>query len=123
MASRLRDYNSPMTQYFINKPISFTDNIKSFFSKSYRKQLKLIVIGCGDIKWTLIGTDDTRSERRFSVIFYENELGHRKVEISSIGSDFDYLARLKEFHDLKLWLASGIRPYFYEDILQKKLMS
>lgn len=110
-----------MTQYYFNATPSFFTRIRAIFNSSLRRNLKMKTIGCGDIKWNLLYGDGSKSERRFSVIFYENELNHRGFEITSMASDFSYLARLQEFHNLKLWLASGIKPDFFEDILQKKL--
>lgn len=103
--------------------------VKYYFSKSYRekyiKDKTMNLIGTGIVKWVVIDNNGRRSnERMLGVHFYENNMRERKYKVN--GSDFDiklYWPKTKEYITTELWVESGIKPDFFEDILLKKLQS
>lgn len=102
--------------------------IKYLLLKSYRdkfnKERKMRVVGYGEIHWVLLDDDGVQLPKMYSVLFYENDLGERKYNVNA--ADYEkkfYWHRLKAFHECELWKSSGIKPAWYEDILQKKLIS
>lgn len=108
--------------------MNFLEYLKFYFSASYRKKYindrEWRPIGYGEVNWVYIEDDGNKIPKLMSVIFYENNLGERTYKVNA--SDYEiktFWHRLKAFHEVKLWEASGIRPNWFEDILQKKLMS
>lgn len=116
-----RDWDKPKTitkEYKSKKLFEFP---KYLFSYSFRKNIKYVLRGVSEIEWYL-ADGDKKIKKTFTVFFYENHFDDRKYEISGVGYDLTYWPRLKEFHHMELWLRSGIKPDWYEDILQRKMM-
>lgn len=102
--------------------------IKYLLLKSYRdkfnKEREMRVVGYGEINWSLLDDNGAPIPRMYSILFYENDLGERKYHLNAHESEKKlYWTRLKAFHACELWKSSGIKPSWYEDILQKKLMT
>lgn len=99
--------------------------LKMIFSKSYaetyRRKTEIKITGCGEINFNLVD-GNLKTPKKFTVHFFENDLGQRIYKV--VGSDYDvttYWKRLSHYHEAELWRNSGIRPEWFEDILQKKL--
>ena len=108
----------------VKRKFNLFRSIRRLISPSYKKASDMRLVGYGEIPWQLIGTDGKPSARQFSVQFYENTLGERDHIVH--GEDFEvkhFWPQTKAYHHVKLWLSSGIRPPWFQDILQKKMMS
>lgn len=117
-----KDWDKPKVISKCSYKSSFIDSIKTVFSPSFKKKSTFILRGVSEVRWNL--RDDQRlTQKMFTIYFYENDFDQRKYDISGVGYDLTYWPRLPEFHHMELWLRSGIKPAWYADILQKKLMS
>ena len=103
-------------------------HLKMIFNTAYREKFiksnEMRTVGYGEVIFNIVSKDESTDKRQLSIIFKENDLGERAYTVKGSSNDKTfYWNKLKAYHEAELWVESGLKPSFYEDILVKKLSS